>query len=162
MIAQRLGDTLDRLQQPNPKTEPLTPVDEWWESLALQYRDKRVEFAAEGLRPGVRIPRTLFDSVADNLLQNALVKREVDAAVRVRVKLECRDGVELIVCDTGIAVRPDIAPTLLRSPVRSGSGLGIGLYQAARQAEASGYLLELKENRDGEVCFALSAVARSG
>ena len=52
VIAQRLGDTLDRLQQPNPKTEPLTPVDEWWESLALQYRDKRVEFAAEGCGPG--------------------------------------------------------------------------------------------------------------
>ena len=53
-----------------------------------------------------------------------------------------------------------MAPTLLRAPVVSGAGLGIGLYQAARQAEASGYLLELTENRDGGVCFTLSGDAR--
>jgi signal transduction histidine kinase len=161
VIARRLGDTLDRLQQPNTQTEPLTPADEWWESLALQYRDKRVEFAAEGLRPGVRIPRGLFDSVADNLLQNALAKREADPAVKVRVTLVCGESVELRVCDTGRAVRAELVATLLRAPVGSGSGLGIGLYQAARQAEASGYLLELSQNRDGEVCFVLSGGARA-
>jgi hypothetical protein len=57
-------------------------------------------------------------------------------------------------------VPPELTTSLLRAPVRSESGLGIGLYQAARQAQASGYLLELKENRDGEVCFALSADPR--
>jgi signal transduction histidine kinase len=160
VIARRLGDTLDRLQQPNSQTEPTMPADEWWESLALQYRDKQVEFAAEGLRPGVRVPRGLFGSVADNLLQNALAKRAADATVGVRVTLDCRDGVQLQVCDTGHAVPPELAASLLRAPVRSASGLGIGLYQAARQAEASGYALELSENRDGQVCFALSARAR--
>jgi len=39
--------------------------------------------------------------------------------------------------------------------VRSSTGLGIGLYQAARLAEKSGYELRLAENRDGAVCFAL-------
>jgi len=160
VIARRLGDTLDRLQQPNSQTEPTMPADEWWESLALQYRDKQVEFAAEGLRPGVRVPRGLFGSVADNLLQNALAKRAADATVGVRVTLDCRDGVQLQVCDTGHAVPSELAASLLRAPVRSASGLGIGLYQAARQAEASGYALGLTENRDGQVCFALSARAR--
>jgi len=160
VIARRLGDTLERLQQPNTQMEPLTPADEWWESLALQYRDKRVEFTAEGLRPGVRIPRGLFDSVADNLLQNAIAKRNVETGVRISVTLNCGERIELLVCDSGQAVRAELAPTLLRAPVVSGSGLGIGLYQAARQAEASGYLLELKQNRDGEVCFALSGDAR--
>ena len=37
---------------------------------------------------------------------------------------------------------------------------GIGLYQAARQAEASGYRLVLERNEDGEVCFALLAEQR--
>jgi signal transduction histidine kinase len=160
VIARRLGDTLDRLQQPASQAELLMPADEWWESLALQYRDKRVEFEAEGLRPGVRVPRGLFGSVADNLLQNALAKRDADASVRIRVTLACGEGAVLEVCDSGPAVRAEIATTLLREPVRSGSGLGIGLYQAARQAEASGYLLELKQNRDGEVCFALRKHAR--
>ncbi|MGH8750038.1 MAG: hypothetical protein ACREU5_13150, partial [Burkholderiales bacterium] len=126
VIARRLGDTLERLQQPQTQTEPLAPADEWWEALALQYRDKRVEFAAEGLRPGVRIPRDLFDSVADNLLQNALTKREAETGVRIRVTLTCGERVEMRVCDTGQAVRPELAPTLLRAPVVSGSGLGIG------------------------------------
>jgi len=39
--------------------------------------------------------------------------------------------------------------------VPSSSGLGIGLYQAARQAEAAGFRLALEKNHDGEVCFAL-------
>ena len=78
----------------------------------------------------------------------------------MRVTLDCRDGARLQVCDSGHAVPPELASSLLRQPVRSQAGLGIGLYQAARQAEASGYLLELKENRDGEVCFALSASPR--
>jgi signal transduction histidine kinase len=45
---------------------------------------------------------------------------------------------------------------VLRAPVSSRGGLGIGLYQAARQAEAGGYRLALESNRDGEVCFALT------
>jgi hypothetical protein len=38
--------------------------------------------------------------------------------------------------------------------------MGIGLYQAAQLARASGYALALEENRDGAVCFALSGPAR--
>ena len=44
--------------------------------------------------------------------------------------LACGEGAVLQVCDSGRAVRAEIATTLLREPVRSGSGLGIGLYQA--------------------------------
>ena len=50
----------------------------------------------------------------------------------------------------------EIAPGLMRAPVSSRGGLGIGLYQAARQAGAAGYRLALESNRDGNVCFALS------
>jgi hypothetical protein len=59
------------------------------------------------------------------------------------------------VCDTGRAVPAEVAGALLRAPVRSDNGLGIGLYQAARQAQAGGFELSLAANRDGEVCFAL-------
>jgi sensor histidine kinase regulating citrate/malate metabolism len=61
----------------------------------------------------------------------------------------------LRVCDTGRAVPLEISRALLRAPVRSNNGLGIGLYQAARQAQASGYELVLETNRDGMVCFVL-------
>jgi len=77
------------------------------------------------------------------------------ADVRIRVSILCGKSTELRVHDSGRAVPPEIASQLLRSPVRSTGGLGIGLYQAARHAEKSGYVLALTENRDGSVCFAL-------
>ena len=48
------------------------------------------------------------------------------------------------------------AAELLRGPVSSDSGLGIGLYQVARHAEACGYTLALAQNEEGKVCFVLS------
>jgi sensor histidine kinase regulating citrate/malate metabolism len=61
----------------------------------------------------------------------------------------------LRVSDSGSAVPVQAAEALMRSPVASRTGLGIGLYQAARQAEALGYRLTLESNDHGEVCFAL-------
>ncbi|MBK9349497.1 MAG: hypothetical protein IPN05_04595 [Sulfuritalea sp.] len=55
---------------------------------------------------------------------------------------------------------PDrLAAALFLGPVSSESGYGIGLYQAARHAQAAGYCLELAENRAGRVCFRLRMVA---
>ena len=106
------------------------------------------------------LPNALFDSVAENLLQNALAKRAIDAAIRIRVTLSCGGAAELRVCDSGRAVPPELAETLLRAPVRSSAGLGIGLFQAARLAESSRYALTLADNRDGAVCFLLARAAR--
>jgi signal transduction histidine kinase len=104
------------------------------------------------------VPLALFNSVADNLIRNALAKQRGEPGIRVRVSLE-EDAVR--VCDTGSAVPAHIARDLTRAPVASAAGLGIGLYQAARQAEASGYRLVLEKNENGAVCFALQLV-RSG
>ena len=80
--------------------------------------------------------------------------------MRVRVSLECNHRITLRVRDSGAAVPEEVQATLLRAPVRSSrSGMGIGLYQAARQAEGAGYALTLETNRDGEVCFALAGPA---
>lgn len=151
-ITQRLAATLDKLQRPVPEQDTRVPIGPWWEALARQYRDRGVEFGA-ATPDGAEVPRDLFDSVADNLLQNALAKRAAQPGVQVRVEL--LDG-GLQVCDSGRAVPGDVAKSLLRAPVRSDTGLGIGLYQAARQAAAAGFALRLKSNRDGEVCFALT------
>ncbi len=154
-IAQRLSATLDKLQSPGGEESQTVPLREWWESLARQYQGQNVEFTAAGLEPELRVPKALFDSVADNLLQNAIRKRAARPEIRIRVSILCGKGAELRVHDSGGAVPAEIAGQLLRAPVHSGAGLGIGLFQAARQAEASGYRLELESNRDGEVCFAL-------
>jgi signal transduction histidine kinase len=156
LIERRLSETLQKLQRPQEGGEHYVAARPWWESLARQYRGEGVEFEPATPPPDVRLPRSLFDSVADNLIRNALAKRAGDAEVRVRVALECGERVALRVCDSGAAMPAAIAASVLRAPVSSRSGLGIGLYQAARQAEASGYRLVLESNRDGEVCFALT------
>jgi signal transduction histidine kinase len=155
-IAQRLSATLDKLQRPGNEESQQVPLRDWWESAARQYQGQNVEFSAAGLDPEMQVPKTLFDSVADNLLQNAIAKRAGGTDIRIRMTIKCGEVPELRVCDSGGAVPPDLASSLLHAPVRSSAGLGIGLYQAARQAEVNGYSLSLAENRDGSVCFVLT------
>ncbi len=156
LVAQRLTETLERLQRPQAAAETVVPAATWWQGLQRQYHGEGVEFQ-DGPPPAqARLPRSLFDSVADNLLRNAIAKRAVDPAVRVRVSLQCGEQLALRVCDTGAPVPAEIASTLMRAPVSSRGGLGIGLYQAARQAEAAGFRLTLEANRDGNVCFVLN------
>jgi len=50
----------------------------------------------------------------------------------------------------------------LRGPVPSEAGFGVGLYQASRLAEISGFSLQLRENNPGKVCFSLRGEARRG
>ena len=157
VIAQRLSETLDKLQRPQPAAESYVGAREWWDALSRQYRGEGVAFEAATLPAEARLPRSLFDNVADNLIRNALIKRAAEGS-SVRVALECGDSIVLRVCDSGSAVPAHMEPTLLRSPMSS-PGFGIGLYQAARLAESRGYRLALETNRDGEVCFALSGPA---
>jgi signal transduction histidine kinase len=158
VISQRLSATLDKLQRPGSEESQPVALQEWWGSIARQYQGQHIEFSAAGLDPGMHVPKSLFDSVTDNLLQNAIAKRAGGTNIHIRVTMKCGEAPELRVQDSGKAVPAEVAATLLHAPVRSSTGLGIGLYQAARQAEANGYALTLVENRDGSVCFALTAV----
>jgi hypothetical protein len=40
--------------------------------------------------------------------------------------------------------------------------MGIGLFQAARQAQMNGFTLALESNQDGNVCFLLAGKAPAG
>ena len=136
VIAQRLAATLDKLQRPGSEESQQVPA-------RVVGRGSRASTRAErGVLRGRRSTRSagaaaLFDSVADNLLQNALAKRAGEPDTRVRVTLECGDGVALRVCDTGSAVPPEVAASLAARAGALERGLGIGLYQAARQAEGA-------------------------
>jgi len=72
------------------------------------------------------------------------------------VHLEAQNGAaHLRVSDDGSRIDADTASKLLKSPVDSRDGLGIGLYQAARQARQWGYELTLTANRSKNVAFDL-------
>jgi signal transduction histidine kinase len=152
-IADRLKATLDKLQSPQRemrsrrcRTVVAAPAG------PLRACRHRMGGRAGS---GQMLPGALFDSVAENLLQNALAKRQREPGLSISVAF---DGVTLSVTDDGSAIAPALADGLLREPVLSNDGLGIGLYHAARQADALGYRLALAESRPGRVTFALAPV----
>jgi signal transduction histidine kinase len=161
-VLQRLHQTLEKLQRPRMESGRYITGDAWWDSLQKHYSLRGVEFQALGVSKGILLPKDLFDSSADNLLQNALEKRKLDPGVQVIVTLACADQIILRVCDTGSPVPAAALRRLLRGPVPSETGYGIGLYQVARQAEYAGFSLRLARNEPGAVCFELSGEIRRG
>ena len=157
VITQRLQQTLDKLR--DPPTEEISSAvlaRSWWDGLQHRYADQGIVFVQGGIGEQALVPQELFDRAADNLIQNALAKRRLQGDFAVSVHLDCADAARLEVLDAGRAVAPQVAAELLRGPVPSDSGLGIGLYQVARHAEVCGYALTLAHNADGQVSFVLA------
>jgi len=161
-ITQRLQQTLDKLQKPDASNGRFIKADTWWEGLQRSYAGRGVEFTREGLGDSVMLPKELFDSAGDNLLQNALRKRRLDESVAVRATFRCNDTIEFSVCDSGAPVAAEVLRGLMRGPVPSETGFGIGLYQTSRLAEISGFSLQLRDNESGRVCFSLRGEVRRG
>jgi len=155
-LATRLAQTVDKLKQPAEMDVAHIPAQAWWAELQTRYEHDDVQFFAEAL-DDTPLPQDLFDSVADNLLTNALRKRQAEPGVAVAVRLELRPLVSLAVTDSGAPAPEHVARNLFLSPVASDFGLGVGLYQAARQAARTGFRLELPDNQAGRVAFRLQA-----
>jgi len=134
---------------------------DWWDALRTRYEHDDVRFLAEDMPDDTPLPQDLFDSVADNLLANALRKRQGEPRVAIEARLTLSPLPCLSVTDSGTPAPEHVARNLFQSPVASDFGLGVGLYQAARQAARAGYRLELQDNRLGSVRFALLATART-
>lgn len=154
-ITERLKSTLEKLQSPQVESMQWGDVDRWWQGLQERYADAGIAWEGQAM-PGLQVPSNLYDSVAENLLQNALAKRQRHPSLQISVDLI---GSELRVSDDGPGIPPELAEVLLHEPVASEDGLGIGLYHAARQAQGLGYRLVLLENRDGRVLFSLAPAA---
>jgi signal transduction histidine kinase len=156
LITQRLNVTLDKLR--SPQQADVTQVDAaaWWDGLVQRYNGRNIQFQVDGAAKDLRLPSELFDSVADNLIENAFNKSAGGAGVQVRVTFSAARGGTLAVCDNGAALAKTMADQLFEAPVASQTGLGVGLYQAAKQAGQLGYRLALAANEPGMVCFVLT------
>lgn len=155
-ITQRLNATLEKLKAPQQADQNHVDAAIWWDGLIQRYNGRNIEFHADGSASGIRLPAELFDSVTDNLIENALNKLANGRASQVRVSFSNERGGTLSVCDNGTAVNKAMAVQLFESPVQSQSGLGVGLYHAAKQANSLGYRLVLDANEPGRVCFVLA------
>ena len=156
-LVTRLSHTVDKLKQPAELDESRVNASEWWQALQSRYAHDGVSFAPKKMAGDATIPQDLFDSVADNLLTNALRKRQTEPGLTVEARLELVPNIALSVTDSGSPAPEHIARNLFQCPVASDLGLGVGLYQAARQAARSGFRLELAENQPGKVKMCLAA-----
>jgi hypothetical protein len=153
-IGVRLESTLNKLKAPKLDTQVnLVDCNRWIKRIAKQHNaNERMHFHRD-IEDNIAVPIDLFDSVADNLINNALKKESVK---RIDVRLlSSKDVILLSICDDGEAIPSEIEKNLFTQPVSSGSGMGIGLYQSAIMAQAFNYELELSQNDRDRVCFNL-------
>jgi Histidine kinase-, DNA gyrase B-, and HSP90-like ATPase len=156
-ITQRLQLSLDKLQQPSSQQSERIAISVWWDLLLSRYDAEDVEFLADIHDGEFDVPGDCFDSVVENLLDNARNKAKTSNAIQVKVGLYEKDGdVILSVVDNGAAIEATLASQILTEPVPSDNGLGIGLYQSAQQAALNGFQLVLSENETGAVRFTLT------
>lgn len=157
-LTQRIEQTLSKLQQPQNGADDasMLPLAAWWDGLRLRNQHLQIIWSTAETLPDKNIPAALFDCVLDNLLDNALRKRQSQPDMTICVELKCAAALSITVCDSGVAIPAGTATHLLRTVVQSRQGLGIGLYQAAKWAEQLGYHLTIPSNADGKVCFELA------
>ncbi len=160
-LTQRLQTTLDKLRNPaTAATNVIVPAAQWWRDLKIRHQSSRVTFIGDDNIVG-NVYANVFDTVFENCLENARKKREREPDIRIVTELIAGDTPSLLIGDSGSAIPTAVMDTLFSAPVgssRSG-GLGIGLYQAARQANESGFAFTLDKNEAGNVRFKLEKIS---
>ena len=152
---QRLEQAMHKLQTPAQQEHDQIYISDWSRDLISRYRDLDIKFS-NSFNENPLIPFEMLDSVSENLLENAITKRRSEPSIEIRLNISVDTGdISLTVSDTGTAIVDKIVAILFREPIKSDNGLGIGLLQAAKQATAYGYKLQLVTNEDGNVTFEL-------
>lgn len=159
-LTMRLKRTLDKLEKPAELTYLNREIKIWWTNLQARYRNRNIHFHTNFTEvENTLLPEDLFDNVADNLLENALVKRGREPNLQIEVTLcVVQKQIQFTVCDTGSKIPEEIVQVLMTQVVSSKEGYGIGLYQAAKQATHAGYHFFICSNLEGNVCFEINNI----
>ncbi len=161
-LTQRLKRTLDKLQKPAEFSYSNVPINLWWSNLHARYRKSQIDFNNYVDDENILIPEDLFDNVAENLLQNALMKRKREPELKIEVSLYVKQrNLRLTVFDNGSAIPNAIFDNLFNQPVPSKDGFGIGLYHVVKHLIHTGYDLTITENTANNVCFELASTEQS-
>ena len=156
LLTQRLKTTLDKLSDPEQEQSKTATISSWWSQIKVRNNRRNIDFL-ESLECDFDIPVDTYDSIIENLLDNARSKRILEPNIEIVVRLECHNNsLRLTVCDTGKAIPDQLAEILFTTPLDSEDGFGIGLYQCQQQALRHDIELELYENTGGRVCFRLA------
>jgi signal transduction histidine kinase len=138
----------------------MIPLETWWKKLQQRQEYRNLEWQSDGVEGNELIPTGLFDSIVDNLIDNARNKCLLYPELRVKVSVRGQPF-SLSVCDNGDEIPEALASHILHTVVESEQGFGVGLYQASKWAEQAGYRLELKENVKGRVCFEVIEIGKN-
>ena len=162
LLTQRLQNTLDKLQTKTTTGKSLKPMQTWWTELQSRYHGRDIHFQGK-TDSNLSIDTDVFDTVLENLLENARNKRRINPQTEIITTIDVVNQQPLIrVCDNGEPVVSSKLDNLFKQILPSKDGYGIGLYQCAQLAERNGYKLELANNEPGNVCFKLGAVNSNG
>ncbi len=157
LLTQRLKTTLDKLTTPAQADSEQKLLSVWYQSLQSRYAGRDIVFEAD-INHDIMIPVDLFDTVVENLLDNARTKRINTPDLLIQVTLQSDSaGIVLSVTDSGDAIAEETASQLFNEVITSENGFGIGLYQSHQLAMRQGYELRLANNVKGKVCFSLSS-----
>jgi len=157
LLTQRLQNTLDKLQTKTDTGRSIKNIDIWWKELQSRYHGREIKFIGDATQ-NINIDIDVFDSVLENLLENARNKRRINPHTKISTYLDVVNNKPVIrVSDDGDPVPTSKVDNLFKQILPSKDGYGIGLYQSAQLAERNGYTLELINNKPGNVCFRISA-----
>jgi signal transduction histidine kinase len=159
-LAKRLQTTLDKLQNPEAgAANAMIPAGDWWRDLTQRHADSGIECTASGDMQ-ILVPANLFDAMVENCVENARKKRAAEPGIAIKVEFFSVAQPHVSVTDTGSAIPSGAVDGLFSAPVSNSrrGGLGIGLFQVARQAERAGYRLKIVDNRLGRVRLELAPV----
>ncbi|MBL8517156.1 MAG: HAMP domain-containing histidine kinase [Betaproteobacteria bacterium] len=160
-LAKRLQATLNKLHNPEiPEHSAAMAAADWWAEARQRHGDERIAFICDA-EPVGQVPAGLFDSMLENSIENALRKPALPPGTTLKVWIELfMAGAEpaLAITDSGAPVPREVAASLFVAPLsgHGGDGLGIGLFQVARQASLAGYTVSLARNQPGDVRFELT------
>ena len=150
-LSERLSLTLDKLASPEDESVSMIDINDWWSRLLDRNSGRRIDFVYN-YSGKLDVVLEVMDTVADNLLDNARIKRIQEHDIDIFVSFDqVNDGYIFAVEDTGWTIPDNISGHLFKEAVDSEHGLGIGLYQSAKQAEKYGYELYLAKNEKGKV-----------
>ena len=158
LLTERLQTTLDKLSAPSIETSESISLRIWWQELQSKYAGRDINFT-EAIHADPSIPLEVFNTVTENLLDNARSKRLMQPDLSITVALQADNtSVNLRVLDSGSPVTEETRAQLFNEVIFSESGFGIGLYQSSQLAKRAGYKLLLESNNQGNVCFRLSSI----
>jgi len=155
LLTERLQTTLDKLSAPALEPSESVHLKTWWQDVQTKYAGRDIIFA-ESIHTDPPVPVDVFNTVTENLLENARAKRLFQPDLSITVTLQAdNNNISLCARDSGSPVPEEVRANLFSEVVFSENGFGIGLYQSSQLAKRAGYKLLLESNNQGNVCFCL-------